>query len=113
MSRPRIHLKPADSARTACGRESAATTPDVAGVTCKHCLNQVEIRSRPGCWESFFSKVAGVAHNNADGSSRQQIISRCRVGEELSLVREPGNEFDPNAIKILRSNGCYSEKGKR
>jgi len=54
---------------------------------------------------SFFTKVAGVSHRNSNRTSRQAIISRCRVGEELLLVCEPDNSFDPNAIKVLRANG--------
>jgi hypothetical protein len=49
---------------------------------------------------SFFTKIAGVSHEG-----RQQIIARCSVGESLVLVRDPQNEFDAGAIKILRSNG--------
>jgi len=54
---------------------------------------------------SFFTKIAGVSHRNRNRTSRQAIIKRCRVGEELLLVREPDNAFDPNAIKVLRTNG--------
>ena len=102
----RIHLLLADPARTACGRDSASTTADVADVTCRNCLNQIEIRAQAPYWEPpFYSKVAGVSHPNQDGSSRQAIIGQCRIGEGLSLVREPANPADPNAIKLLRTNG--------
>src|SRR5450432_644542 len=53
---------------------------------------------------SFYTKIAGVSHKNDDGSSRQAIIKRCTVGEELKLVRDPTNQFDRNAIKIFRKN---------
>lgn len=49
--------------------------------------------------------MAGVSHANHDGSSRQTIIGRCKIGEGLSLVREPSNPADPNTIKVLRANG--------
>lgn len=102
----RIHLLLAGPARTACGRDSASTTADVADVTCRNCLNQIEIRAQAPYWEPpFYSKVAGVSHPNQDGSSRQAIIGQCRIGEGLSLVREPANPADPNAIKLLRTNG--------
>ena len=39
--------------------------------------------------EHFFGHVAGESHRNADGSDRQAIIPRCRVGELLVLAREP------------------------
>jgi hypothetical protein len=54
---------------------------------------------------SFFTKIAGVSHRNSNRTSRQAIIGRCHVGEDLQLVREPDNSFDSNAIKVLRSNG--------
>jgi len=49
---------------------------------------------------SFFTKIAGVSYEG-----RQQIIARCSVGESLVLVRDPRNEFDAGAIKVLRPNG--------
>ncbi len=50
----------------------------------------------------YESKVVGVSHSNADGTSRQEIIRR-EVAEEdpLFLELEPDNEFDPNAVKVL------------
>jgi len=50
----------------------------------------------------YESKVVGVSHANADGTSRQEIIRR-EVAEDdtLFLELEPENEFDPNAVKVL------------
>lgn len=42
---------------------------------------------------------------NPDGSDRQEIIRRCKVGERLNLVREPSNRHDRNAIALRRQNG--------
>lgn len=53
----------------------------------------------------FYSQVHGMLHENKDGSRRQDIISRCRVGEELDLIPEPDNPFDSSAVKICRKNG--------
>lgn len=53
----------------------------------------------------FFAQVHGINHKNDDGSSRQSIIARCREGEELMLVPEPTNHYDPGAVKICRKNG--------
>lgn len=53
----------------------------------------------------FFQQVHGINYKNDDGSSRQQIIEHCREGEELVLVPEPTNPYDPDAVKIHRSNG--------
>ena len=54
---------------------------------------------------SFFTKVAGVTHRNNNRTSRQSLIARCSVGEELILEREPDNAVDPNAIKVCRRSG--------
>lgn len=53
----------------------------------------------------FLAQVHGIRHRNADGTSRQKIISQCRVGEELELVPEPTNRYDDKAVKICRRNG--------
>jgi hypothetical protein len=42
---------------------------------------------------------------NADGSDRQEIISRCSRGEILNLVREPDNPHDKNAVLVRRATG--------
>lgn len=53
----------------------------------------------------FYSKIAGVSHTNADGSSRQEILLRCSPPEPLQLFHEPENPADPNAIALHRING--------
>ncbi|MEQ8629545.1 HIRAN domain-containing protein [Ekhidna sp.] len=54
----------------------------------------------------YETKVVGVSLNNADGSSRQEIIKR-EVEEEdkLKLASEPDNPYDPNAVKVLSTHG--------
>ena len=54
----------------------------------------------------YESKVVGVSQKNEDGSDRQLIISR-EVEEEdpLTLEREPSNQYDKNAIKVLSKDG--------
>ena len=53
----------------------------------------------------YESKVVGVSHTNADGSSRQEIIQREVMEDDpLFLDLDPTNEFDPNAIKVLSKN---------
>jgi hypothetical protein len=54
---------------------------------------------------SFHTKIAGVTHRNEDHSRRQEIIRKCNVGERLKLERDPDNQFDCGAIKVLRLNG--------
>jgi hypothetical protein len=53
----------------------------------------------------FHSKIAGISHENDDGSSRQSIASSCRSGEPLILIRDRGNKYSADAIMVLRSNG--------
>lgn len=48
----------------------------------------------------FYTKVAGVTFDN-----RQRLIRRMSVGENISLVRDPNNPYDKNAIKVINSNG--------
>jgi hypothetical protein len=62
-------------------------------------------RNAPHTMRHFFSNVAGESYRNADGSSRQAIIPRCRVGEFLHLEHEPDNPHDINAIRVLRQTG--------
>jgi HIRAN domain len=56
-------------------------------------------------WRFFYTKVRGVSYCNHDGSNRQQLIARCRIGEELQLVREPGNPVSSDAVKTVRRTG--------
>lgn len=53
----------------------------------------------------FFANVAGESFHNDDGTDRQPLISRCRVGEALILDAEPDNPQDENAIRVLRLDG--------
>jgi len=46
-----------------------------------------------------------VSFTNPDGTDRQSILGRCRVGEHLTLVPEPENPRDPNAIRVQRASG--------
>ena len=52
---------------------------------------------------SFRTKVVGVTHKNDDGSDRQKIISKCKVGDSLLLQRDYDNEYDEHAIAVLRT----------
>lgn len=52
-----------------------------------------------------FAKVAGVTFPNDDGSERQDIIRRCKPGEQLVLRHDAYNEFSMFATQVLRTNG--------
>lgn len=49
--------------------------------------------------------ISGEAQRNADGTSWQQIIKQCRVGETVTLLREPSNRYDGNAVAVLTRHG--------
>lgn len=40
--------------------------------------------------------IAGIPHRKPD-------LSLLKVGDEVSLVLEPDNKFDPNAIKVVHN----------
>lgn len=52
-----------------------------------------------------FAKVVGVTFPNDDGSERQRVLARCKVGEQLILRHDANNEFSEFAIQVLRTNG--------
>lgn len=50
---------------------------------------------------TFHSKVAGVTAKNPSGRSRQDYIRKfCKSGMPATLVREPSNQFDKNAVGV-------------
>lgn len=61
---------------------------------------------------SYTISVVGESFRNADGSSRQSIIGRCRVGDSVTLEREPDNPHDANAVKVLTHHGCIGMIGR-
>ena len=50
-------------------------------------------------------KVVGVTFENKDGSSRADIISRMSNTDKVCLERDPYNEYDSNAVKVLVMRG--------
>ena len=62
--------------------------------------HQIEI---DGELRTVVCKVAGVSFQNEDGSSRQAAIPKTGRPEQagITLEREPGNEHDANAVKVL------------
>ena len=51
--------------------------------------------------------LAGMTHNNADGSSRQALLKKLRKAGDVTfeLLRDPNNEFDSDALAVLSSFG--------
>ncbi|QEX18527.1 hypothetical protein FRZ44_38340 [Hypericibacter terrae] len=54
-------------------------------------------------WRTFLSPVVGESFRNPDGTARQDILTRCRIGEDAILEPEPGNRHDSEAVKVLRA----------
>ena len=48
----------------------------------------------------FRLRLVGAQFDNEDGSSRQEELSRCVVGDPVELVREPDNPHDPSAVAV-------------
>ena len=51
--------------------------------------------------QSISTKVVGVTFGN-----RQATIQQLSVGTAVTLRREPDNAYDPNAIRVERSDGA-------
>jgi len=47
--------------------------------------------------ETFYTKIAGA-------SKYQKAIKKCKEGRQCSLVREPKNKYDKNAVKVMVGN---------
>lgn len=48
--------------------------------------------------EPIFSKIAGVSFEG-----RQDLIKDLKAGDELQVERDPKNEYDSHAVKILHN----------
>jgi hypothetical protein len=52
-------------------------------------------------WNDFSVPACGEHFENEDGTSRQDEIRRCAVGEGIHLVREPDNPHDRMAVALV------------
>jgi hypothetical protein len=48
----------------------------------------------------FHLTVTGTKFKNADGTDRHDHIKNCNVGQVLTLIRDPDNKYDKNAIEV-------------
>lgn len=67
--------------------------------------NWMDERARELRGDWFDGKVAGITHENRDGSSRQEAARSLETYDELELLPEPHNEYDPNAIALIAPDG--------
>lgn len=49
------------------------------------------------------TKIVGVTKNNADGTPIQSLLPHLKSGDRLILIRDYGNQYDENAIKVYAS----------
>lgn len=54
---------------------------------------------------TFLVKLRGVSFPNDDGTSRQELIRRCRAAERLNLRADPSNVHDRNAVSAFNAAG--------
>jgi hypothetical protein len=53
----------------------------------------------------FDLEVVGVTYDNDDGTSRQEILSKCTEDDDIELKRAPMKKY-PNAIQVWTKHGC-------
>lgn len=53
----------------------------------------------------YHTNVVGVTFENADGSDRQEILSRCNILEHLVFEHDDRNRHHKNAVRVVRNNG--------
>jgi len=56
-------------------------------------------------WNDFRLPVVGTQFENEDGSSRQEELARCEIGEAIELRREPDNPHDERAVALVTTRG--------
>lgn len=68
--------------------------------------NYVVTKFRATSDKHFYTSVAGTEDDNEEGSSRQLAVSKCDMNTVLALVRNRGNEHDPNSVRVITDRGC-------
>lgn len=56
-------------------------------------------------FRSYPAEVVGQSFANPDGSSRQAIIARMKVGDAVELRQEPANPHDSRAVGVHHIGG--------
>ncbi len=55
--------------------------------------------------KEFSTAVVGIQYPNADKTDRRFEARICRPGDEVYLVAEPRNKYDPRAIAVISERG--------
>jgi len=70
---------------------------------------KITARIEGGPKQTFTTRVAGVSFNNPDGTSRQAIITKCKPGQPVKLVREKDNPYSKTNTTIA----VYTKSGEQ
>lgn len=54
---------------------------------------------------SFRLRLVGERYDNPNGTSRQDELAQCSIGEAVTLQREPDNPVDPGAVAVYSCRG--------
>ena len=54
----------------------------------------------------WLQRIVGESFSNPDGSSRQEELKRCEVGEEITFDYQPETEFGETIFIISERNIC-------
>lgn len=52
--------------------------------------------------QSFLTELVGVSFRPAEA---KEVVDALTIGQELTLERDPNNEYDSNAIKVIADVG--------
>lgn len=50
--------------------------------------------------------LVGEGQVNPDGTKRQAILRHCQPGQAVTLLREPDNQYDRNAVQAMIDGGA-------
>lgn len=53
----------------------------------------------------FSTAVVGIQYPNTDKSDRRYEALLCKPGDEVRLVAEPRNKYDPRAVAVVSERG--------
>lgn len=67
--------------------------------------NSVAEAKQTSSVQNYETAIVGVKFDNDDGTSRRDYLRRCVVGGALSLMREPQNKYDSNAVAVYTPPG--------
>jgi hypothetical protein len=60
---------------------------------------------KAGMFYPIWVSIAGIGHQNQNGSSRREAAKKCKIGNRLFLFWEKNNPFDSNAVAVFRKKG--------